>query len=509
MITNDNDTADAGPADEHGDIERRLDRLEEQQETIESQQDRIEEQAAIIEEQRDQLADDEDSDVLVNRRTALKAGGVLGLLGLGAGTASADPSGQIGTSSDSLQDLYTETLHGYSGTLRLKDNLDLDGNKLTNTASINGGFTSEQITDIEGTGLSVNSGALDASGASAWSDGDAADLLEPSDGTKTGIEVNKIDDNGSAPVSMQSGLNLSNNDLKDSGTTLWDSTAGNIPGARIADSGITTSQLATDAVDTNELATDAVTSTELDSGNIADLSQVVGSSVTAGAALDMGSNNIQNTGTLDTGTVSDTGSGLTVTTTTDNLTLNPSGTVDVSSNTLTNVSAVNGGITSSKITELDGSGLTVNNNSLETTGSSKWTGGSSGSSWLEPSDGGDTKLEGIDTIESNDASSSLTITQDTNDDGTNSSRNLTLKTVDTGNSNYPGNIVLDADPNNNDSRKISLKTGGTERATVDSDGLAVTNGSLDVSSGDKMSLPQVTSDPSASAGEMWYRSDLD
>jgi hypothetical protein len=317
------------------------------------------------------------------RRAVLTSAGILGLLGMGAGTASADASGQIGTSNDPLQDLYTETLHGHSGNLTLTDNLGLDGNRLTNVSSFNGGFTSEEITDIEGSGLSVISGTLNASGASAWSDGDAADLLEPSDGTKAGIEVDKLADNGDGSISMQSTLDLASNDLEDSGTTLWNSTAGNIPGARIEASGITNGKLATDAVGSNELksgavgtselASDVVTSVELDSGNIADLSQVVGSSVTAGANLDMGSNSIQNTGAVNTGTVSDTGSGLSVTT---------------------------------------------NNN---------------------------------------------------------------------------GNITLDPGSSN----------------TVDATGDMAVSGTLDLSSANKMTLPQVTTDPSASAGDMWYRSDLD
>ena len=39
--------------------------------------------------------------------------------------------------------------------------------------------------------------------------------------------------------------------------------------------------------------------------------------------------------------------------------------------------------------------------------------------------------------------------------------------------------------------------------------LELTNANLDASESDKMSLPQTTSDPTASAGDMWYRTDLD
>jgi hypothetical protein len=66
----------------------------------------------------------------VNRRTALKAGGLLALLFGGVGTASADSQGKIGTSADPVQALYTDTLHGNSGTLTVGDTLDLDGNSL-------------------------------------------------------------------------------------------------------------------------------------------------------------------------------------------------------------------------------------------------------------------------------------------------------------------------------------------------------------------------------------------
>ena len=159
MMTDDTDSDSTESAGEQGAIERRLDRLETQleaqQETIESQQARIEEQAAIIEEQRDQL----DDDVVVNRRTALKAGGLLGLVGLGAGTASADAQGSVGTSSDPLNKLYTEEL--------------------------NGGVTGEEsLTNLAGSGLTIDgSGNLKTSGGSSTS------KLETSGSTVTALEV--------------------------------------------------------------------------------------------------------------------------------------------------------------------------------------------------------------------------------------------------------------------------------------------------------------------------------
>ena len=85
--------------------------------------ERIERQSALIEAQRQRietleriLADGRDRGVVVGRRTALKAGGLAGLLALGAGsgTASADPnpSGRIGTENRPIETLYAEALDG-------------------------------------------------------------------------------------------------------------------------------------------------------------------------------------------------------------------------------------------------------------------------------------------------------------------------------------------------------------------------------------------------------------
>lgn len=53
---------------------------------------------------------------------------------------------------------------------------------------------------------------------------------------------------------------------------------------------------------------------------------------------------------------------------------------------------------------------------------------------------------------------------------------------------------------------------GTQDRVIEfhSDGnVDLPNGNLDLSAGSKMSLPSVTADPTASAGDLWYRSDLD
>ena len=107
------------------DVHDRLDRLESR---LEQQQDRIDQQQETIREQRERIADlegddpagrtadesecgaDDQQPAAVNRRTALKAGGLLALLFGGVGTASADSQGQVGTASDPLTKLYADAV---------------------------------------------------------------------------------------------------------------------------------------------------------------------------------------------------------------------------------------------------------------------------------------------------------------------------------------------------------------------------------------------------------------
>ena len=99
------------------DIEDRLERLES---LVDRQQERIDQQQETIREQRDRIREleteptenVEDGSTTLDRRDALKAGGLLALLFGGVGTASANPQGQVGTSSDPLQALYTAELNG-------------------------------------------------------------------------------------------------------------------------------------------------------------------------------------------------------------------------------------------------------------------------------------------------------------------------------------------------------------------------------------------------------------
>jgi hypothetical protein len=230
-------------------IEDRLDRLES---LVEQQQETIEDQQETIRKQRERIADleadnsdgDENTDdpereeaddpqaTAVNRRTALKAGGLLAALGLGtgatAGTASADPSGQIGTSSDPLQALYTADLYG-NGSIAVQEPLDF-----TNSNSIQDAGT-DAITFDGNQNVTIPSGNLDmngndlvnvgsiSGGNSLWEDAGDDGLLNPSQTGDTGIGVTDVNtdtlvDNGSGQVSVGTTLTLGSNNVTDVGT---------------------------------------------------------------------------------------------------------------------------------------------------------------------------------------------------------------------------------------------------------------------------------------------------
>jgi hypothetical protein len=155
-------------------VEDRLDHLEslveQQQETIATQRERI---ADLEREANRDAPEDAGDPALVDRRDALKAGGLLALLFGGVGTASADAQGQVGTSSDPLQSLHTDAIHG--------------------------GVTGEtELTSLLGDGLALSDGAL------------AADLQQVGSGTGVlggvsadGIAYRSL--SGSDGVSLSSG----------------------------------------------------------------------------------------------------------------------------------------------------------------------------------------------------------------------------------------------------------------------------------------------------------------
>jgi|APHM01.1.fsa_nt_gi Catalytic domain of bacteriophage endosialidase. len=239
-------------------IDNRLDRLEsqldqqqqqidDQQETIEQQQDTIESQQTTIEEQREEIADMQDDDstaateaesTILNRRNTLKAGGLLALLFGSAGTASADSQGQVGTSSDPLDALYTAELHG--------------------------GVTNDQsLTDLTGNGLTVSSGSLDIESGAV----DSAELANDSVtvagnsvplGSSTAINyVDLADTGGSFPIP--------NGDLANDSVTVSAGTG--LEGGGSASLGeSTTLDVTSDGVGTDELDAGAVAGSNLSGG---------------------------------------------------------------------------------------------------------------------------------------------------------------------------------------------------------------------------------------------------
>lgn len=92
----------------------------------------------------------------VSRRSVLQALGVVGLGGYAAGTASADPQGQLGTQTDPLRTVHTEAL--------------------------NGGLTGDaEISDLLGPGLVAADGSLRTSVTGATSRGTGADVFTGND----------------------------------------------------------------------------------------------------------------------------------------------------------------------------------------------------------------------------------------------------------------------------------------------------------------------------------------
>lgn len=143
----------------------------------------VEQQRELIDTQRERIAALEaegassDQGVSVSRRTALKTGGLAGLLALGSGVANADPRGQVGTASDPLAALHTEELNG----------------------GVTGG---EPVTDLLGTDLAIDAGVLGVADAAIGADHLSLDLAG------TGLSI----DDGLA-VDVGQGLEVRNGQL--------------------------------------------------------------------------------------------------------------------------------------------------------------------------------------------------------------------------------------------------------------------------------------------------------
>ena len=118
-------------------VERQAKTLDRQERLISALRATVADQRASIDDLRTRLDSAESSgvDVPVSRRGVLKAGGLLGLVGVGVGPASAEPTGQIGTADRPLETLYTAGLDG----------------PLTD---------GQELTSLVGDGLTVEDGAL-------------------------------------------------------------------------------------------------------------------------------------------------------------------------------------------------------------------------------------------------------------------------------------------------------------------------------------------------------------
>jgi hypothetical protein len=145
---------EAGGSDEES-LEDRVDRLEglvgRQQQVIDAQERRL---ARVTGD--GERGTDGGSTATASRRGALTAGGLLAVLGLGIGTAAADPQGQVGTASDPLTALYTGAVNaGTTGGLEL-----VGGTGVSGTATDADGRT----TGVHGETRSGDDGAAGVAG---------------------------------------------------------------------------------------------------------------------------------------------------------------------------------------------------------------------------------------------------------------------------------------------------------------------------------------------------------
>jgi uncharacterized coiled-coil protein SlyX len=196
-------------------VERQQERIEEQAETIETQQETIEEQherLAWLDEFADEelsledlgdlddLEDVEEQDGSgIDRRSAMKAGGLLALAGLGAGTAGAAPTGQVGTSNRPLNALYTEEVVGnlfdFDGSFITLESFE-DGNTGNDVFAISStdnlyGTPTEQMT-VDQLGNVDIRGERFAAGRGATADQDGTFVV--GDSTSTSISPSGADE---------------------------------------------------------------------------------------------------------------------------------------------------------------------------------------------------------------------------------------------------------------------------------------------------------------------------
>ena len=279
------ETGDSLDDEVSADVEERLDRIEslveQQQQTIESQQAELDRRAEQLEQLRtaDEVGDDKtradgtvdtdgsstggtvspadsasdiDSDdvdtevgndlpgSVATRRAVLTSGSVLGLFGLGVGSASADSQGQVGTSTDELNSLYT--------------------------AQLNGGITGDtELTSLVGNGLQIASGSLvlDQSitpkwtGTHTWDTGESANLTVDETGfaySTADVETLNVRNTGGGIVT-----------LEEDGTPVVTETRSLIAGNAIESSLGNLSTDRTIAVDESSISHDNIDQTTVDS----------------------------------------------------------------------------------------------------------------------------------------------------------------------------------------------------------------------------------------------------
>ena len=236
------------------DVQERLDRLESlvetQQETIQQQRERIDEL--------DGETDSDETPLLANRRTALKAGGLAALLFGGVGTASADPQGQVGTSSDPLKALYTDTLGaGSASEVTLSDTLDLDENDIEDSGTTIWDTATGYVPQdrLENDSLSVAGNSVSLGGSTSV---DYADL-----GDTSSFPVPNGDlASDSVTVSPGNGL-AGGGEVSLGGSTTLDIDTGGVGSDEIATSVVTDTELAGDSVRSSQIASGAVGSDEI------------------------------------------------------------------------------------------------------------------------------------------------------------------------------------------------------------------------------------------------------
>ena len=208
-------------------ISERLDRLESmldqqqetiaaQQATIDTQQSTIDTQQSVIDQQQAQLSElaaqpisgtlGDGTSPPISRRTALRAGGALALLGLGAGSAVAEPQpqGQVGTEDQPLTALHT---------------VDLEATEITAENDASGGWGVRGVNTGSGYGIYSDgdsrtdgdhetTGDTEIGGELSFGDGSAQQTAGPI--AKGYIDSSEENSFGDPLPTVENGVNIDN-----------------------------------------------------------------------------------------------------------------------------------------------------------------------------------------------------------------------------------------------------------------------------------------------------------